>query len=79
MLQYLSTVLECSKMNKRINQVVASHLKDKATAQTVLAYHDGLVNCRLIDNKKTGKYFITGQIARCVVTGRFVPFSQVFA
>ena len=44
-----------------------------------MSYHDGQVNCRLIENRSSSrKFFVTGQIARCVKTGKFVSFRDVF-
>lgn len=46
---------------------------------TLLQYHDGKVSCKVIHDGKSNKaYFVTGQIARDVKTGRFVSFKNVF-
>lgn len=61
------------------NRLINQSIKELATVQTVMQYHDGQVDCRLIENRRLGrKFFITGQIARCVKTGKFVSFRDVF-
>lgn len=45
----------------------------------VSQYHDGQVACKMIFNHKLQKsFFVSGQIARDVKTGKFVSFKTVF-
>lgn len=66
-------------LNTRVNQIVKQSIKELAQAQVAVSYHDGQVNCRIVENRNTGKkYFIQGQLARCVKTGRFASFKSIF-
>lgn len=64
---------------QRANNVIVQSVKELAVARVVMSYHDGQVNCRVIENRRLNrKFFVTGQIARCIKTGKFVSFRDVF-
>lgn len=65
-------------MLKRIDSIASTMIKDRAILQTANAYHDGQVNCRIVNNRVTNKrYFMQGQLVRDCLTGRFVSLSTV--
>lgn len=64
---------------QRMNNAIVQSVKHLAVARVAMSYHDGQVNCRVIENSRLNrKFFVTGQIARCVKTGKFVSFRDVF-
>lgn len=66
-------------INARVHEIINQSIKELAQTQVSVSYHDGQVNCRIIENRNTGKkYFIQGQLARCIKTGRFVSFKSIF-
>ena len=65
-------------MNKRIQQVARTIIKQRAAMHTCFVYHDGNVSCRMVQNSRTAKiYFMQGQLCRDVKTGRFVSIKEM--
>ena len=66
-------------LKARINNLVNQSVKELAQIQVMVNYHDGQVNCRMVENRNNGKtYYVTGQIARCIKSGRFVSFKEIY-
>ena len=65
-------------MNKRIQSIARTIIKQRAAMHMCFAYHDGNVSCRMVQNSRTNKvYFMQGQLCRDVATGRFVSIKEM--
>lgn len=65
-------------IDNRVNKRIAQSVKELATVQVLSRYHD-VVSCAILFNRKNERtYFQTGDIVRCVKTGKFVSLKEVY-